>query len=60
MVEAIRKFSGEDKTSKGKAAPSDWSPPAALIITENGKATEKPLCICTKNDLGKLYRALGF
>lgn len=60
VVEAIRKFSGEERTGKGGKISLDWTPPAALIITENGKATEAPLCICTKNDLGRLYRALGF
>src|SRR5690606_7790148 len=67
VVEAIRKFSGEEhvenlskRAGKNNNPDAGWTPPAALIITQNGKATETPLCICTKNDLRRLYRALGF
>ncbi len=49
VVDALRAFSGEDGTM----------PPAAILITDSGISTEKPLGICVRADVQALYRSLG-
>lgn len=50
VVDALRIFSGENTSI----------PPAAILITENGKPEEKPLGICVKSDVQVLYKSIGF
>lgn len=50
VVDALRIFSGENMLL----------PPAAILITENGKPEEKPLGICVKSDVQALYMSIGF
>ena len=49
VIEAIRAFSGEDGNT----------PPAAILITDSGAASEKPLGICVRADVQALYSALS-
>lgn len=50
VVDALRIFSGENSQI----------PPAAILITESGKSEEKPLGICVRSDVQKLYKSIGF
>lgn len=48
-IQAVRIFSGQT----GRPIP------AAIVLTENGKAHETPVGICTASDVAKLLAALG-
>ena len=48
VVSAWRLFAGLDRVT----------PPAALVLTHSGKATEKPLSICSRSDVPGMLRAI--